>query len=238
MASRLTLPRLLLARKNAFPLWCMVRIGQIFRSVMPFSTDGVDNRAISNRMPGMLSYNEVLPKRIIILDGEPYEVLSAWVFRKQQRKPVNQTKLRNLKTGSMAEHTFHVSDKAEEAEVETRTAKFIYSRNGEWFFHEENNPSKRFSLPDATVGDAGKFLTPNTEVDMLWFDDEPIQVHVPVKMDLKVTDAPPNTRGNTAQGGDKVVTLETGATLTVPMFIKTGDVVRINTETGEYVERV
>src|SRR3989344_3371103 len=119
----------------------MVGVGQNFRSVMPFSTDGVDNRAISNRMPEMLSYNEVLPKRLIILDGEPYEVLSAWVFRKQQRKPVNQTKLRNLKTGGMTEHTFHVSDKAEEAEVETKGAKFIYERNGERFFHNLDNPS-------------------------------------------------------------------------------------------------
>lgn len=186
----------------------------------------------------MLSYNEVLPKKLIILDGEPYEVLSAWVFRKQQRKPVNQTKLRNLKTGGVAEHTFHVSDKAEEAEVETKSAKFIYNRNGEWFFHELNNPSKRFSLPEDMVGDAKKFLTANTEVEIRWFEDEPIQVRVPVKMELKVTEAPPNTRGNTAQGGNKVVTLETGAPLTVPMFINTGDVVRINTETGEYVERV
>src|ERR1700686_1815819 len=98
----------------------------------------------------MLSYNEVLPKPLVIVDGEPYEVVSAWVFRKQQRKPVNQVRLRNLKTGSMAEHTFHVSDKAEEAEVESKPAKFIYARpgrsgNGEWFFHEINNPSKRFT---------------------------------------------------------------------------------------------
>ena len=76
----------------------------------------------------VLSYNEVLPKTLIIMDGEPYEVISAWVFRKQQRKPVNQVKMRNLKSGSMMEHTFHVSDKVDEAEVEARTAKFISSR--------------------------------------------------------------------------------------------------------------
>ena len=186
----------------------------------------------------MLAYNEVLPKRLVIMDGEPYEVISAWVFRKQQRKPVNQAKLRNLRTGSMMEHTFHVSDKAEEAEVETRPGKFIYHRNGEWFFHESNNPSKRFTLSDDIIGDSGKYLKENTDVDMKWFDGEPIQVKIPIKIDLKVTEAPPNTRGNTAQGGDKLVTTETGATITVPMFIEAGDVIRINTESGEYVERV
>ncbi|KKW19251.1 MAG: Elongation factor P [Parcubacteria group bacterium GW2011_GWA2_51_10] len=186
----------------------------------------------------MLSYNEVLPKRIIILDGEPYEVLSSWVFRKQQRKPVNQTKLRNLKTGGMAEHTFHVSDKAEEAEIDASTAKFIYEKNGEWFFHDSKDKSKRFTLDNDHVGDAGKYLKSDTEVEVRWFDEKPIQVKIPVKMDLTVKEAPPNTRGNTAQGGNKVVTLETGATLTVPMFVEAGDTVRINTETGEYVERV
>lgn len=186
----------------------------------------------------MLAYNEVLPKRLIIVDGEPYEVLSAWVFRKQQRKPVNQVKLRNLKTGSMAEQTFHVSDKVEEAEVESRTAIFIYERNGEWVFHEAADKSKRFTLDADHIGDTGKYLKGNTEVEVRWFDEKPIQVKIPVKMELKVTEAPPNTRGNTAQGGSKVVTLETGAPMDVPMFIETGDVIRVNTETGEYVERV
>ncbi len=186
----------------------------------------------------MLAYNEVLPKKLIIVEGEPYEVLSAWIFRKQQRKPVNQTKLRNLKTGSQTEVTFHQPDKIEEAEVETKPAKFIYARNGEWFFHEIDNPSNRFTIPEEMVGDAGKYLTSNTDVDVRWFEGDPIQVKIPIKMDLKVKEAPPNTRGNTAQGGNKVVTLETGASLNVPMFIEAGDVVRINTETGEYTERL
>lgn len=189
-------------------------------------------------MLGMLSYNEVLPKKLILLDGEPYEVLTAWVFRKQQRKPVNQTKLKNLKTGSTTEYTFHVSDKVEEAEIESKKAKFIYNRKGEWFFHDIDNSSERFSLTGDMVGDAAKFLTIGTEVEVRLFDDKPYKITMPIKMDLKVTDAPPNTRGNTAQGGNKVVTLETGATVTVPMFIETGDTIRVNTENGEYVERV
>ena len=186
----------------------------------------------------MLDYNDITPKKLIIVDGEPYEVLSSWVFRKQQRKPVNQVKMRNLKTGSMAEQTFHVSDKVEEAEVETRPAIFIYERGGEWWFNEASDKSKRFPLEEERVGDASKFLKGNTQVDVRWFEGEPIQVKIPIKMELKVTEAPPNTRGNTAQGGDKVVKLETGAAITVPMFVEEGDVIRVNTETGEYVERV
>ena len=186
----------------------------------------------------MLAYNEVLPKKIIIHDGEPYEVVSAWVFRKQQRKPVNQTKLRNLKTGSMTEVTFHQPDKIDEAETETKTAVFIYSRNGESFFHEVGKPQNRFTIDEDKIGEAGRFLTANTEVSTLWFDGELIQVRLPIKMDLKVKEAPPNTRGNTAQGGNKVVVLETGANINVPMFINTGDVVRVNTDTGDYVERL
>ena len=186
----------------------------------------------------MLSSNDLRKGVRILLDGEPYEVLTAWVFRKQQRKPVNQTKLKNLKTGSTTEYTFHVSDKVEEAEIESKKAKFIYSRKGECFFHDIDNSSKRFSLTEDMVGDAAKFLTPNTEVEVRLFDDKPYKITMPIKMDLKVTEAPPNTRGNTAQGGNKVVTLQTGATVNVPMFINTGDTIRLNTETGEYVERV
>ena len=186
----------------------------------------------------MLAYNEVLPKKLIIVEGEPYEVISAWVFRKQQRKPVNQTKLRNLKTKSQTEMTFHQADKIEEAEVESRPAMFIYEKNGEWWFHEATDRSKRFQLTEDDIGDSSKYLTANTAVDVRWFEGEPIQVKIPIKMDLKVTEAPPNTRGNTAQGGNKVVKLETGASLNVPMFVETGDVVRINTETGEYTERL
>lgn len=186
----------------------------------------------------LLSYNEVLPKTLVVMDGQPYEVVSAWVFRKQQRKPVNQVKMRNLKTGSMMEHTFHVSDKAEEANVESRPAKFIYHKDGAWWFHEANQPAKRFMIKDDIMGDTGTYLKSNTDVDIRWFDGEPIQVKVPIKMSLKVVEAPPNTRGNTSQGGNKVVVLETGGNMNVPMFIEAGDTVIVNTESGEYVERV
>ena len=88
------------------------------------------------------------------------------------------------------------------------------------------------------MGESAQFLKTNTEVETLWFDDKLFRVKLPIKVELEVTEAPPDVRGNTAQGGSKIVTLETGATIDVPMFVKEGDVLRINTETGEYVERV
>jgi elongation factor P len=88
------------------------------------------------------------------------------------------------------------------------------------------------------MGGEGKFLKTNTDVETLWFKGALFRVKLPIKVELKVTEAPPDVRGNTAQGGSKIVELETGATLDVPMFVKLGDVIRVNTETGEYVERV
>ena len=186
----------------------------------------------------MLSYNEITQKKVILMGDEPYEVLSSHVFRKQQRKPVNQTKLRSLKTGSVTENTFHQNDKVEEADLETCQIQFIYHRNGEWWFMDPKNPRERFPLSDDVVGAQGAFLKENTVVDALKFNDEIIIVKHPIKAELAVTEAPPDVRGNTAQGGNKQVTLETGAVVNVPMFIKEGDVLRINTETGAYVERV
>lgn len=186
----------------------------------------------------MLEYNEILPKRVILLDGAPYEVLDAHVFRKQQRKPVNQTKLRHLITGKVTEQAFHVSEKVEEADLSTKSVKYLYQNRGEWWFCAENNPADRFSLPQDVVGPQGQFLKPNITLEALIFDEKIIGLKMPIKVDLVVKDAPPAVRGNTAQGGSKEITLETGVRLQAPMFINEGDLVRINTETGTYVERV
>ena len=185
----------------------------------------------------MLNYKDVKPGVAVLVEGEPYVCTWNNIMQKQMRRPVNQTKLRHLIRGNVIEYSFQQSDKLKEAEITTKPAVFIYERNGEWFFHDTKDKSKRFSVTEELVGEAGKFLKGNTGVDTLWFDEKLFRVRLPIKMDLKVTEAPPNTRGNTAQGGSKVVTVETGANVDVPMFINEGDVVRINTETGEYVER-
>src|SRR3989344_1553548 len=157
----------------------------------------------------MLDYSEVKPHKFIVLDGVPYEVLGSHVFRKQQRKPVNDTKLRNLITGKVAEISFH-----------------------------QNDPAKRFELSADVIGEPGQFLKANMLVDLLEFEGKLLGVKLPIKVELKVTEAPPSIKGNTAQGGNKVVTLETGAQINVPLFVNEGDVIVINTETGEYGSRV
>jgi elongation factor P len=186
----------------------------------------------------MLEYNEILPKRVILLNDEPYEVLDAHVFRKQQRKPVNQTKLRHLITGKVTEQAFHVSEKVEEADLSTKNVKFLYQNRGEWWFCAESNPGDRFMLSQETIGPAGQFLKPNTVIEALVFDEKIISVRMPIKMELLVKEAPPAVKGNTAQGGSKQIVLETGATINAPLFINEGDLIRVNTELGEYVERV
>ncbi|TAL49449.1 elongation factor P [Patescibacteria group bacterium] len=186
----------------------------------------------------MLDYNQITQRSFIVLDGEPYEVLKSHVFRKQQRKPVNATKLRNLLTGGVSERSFHLSDKVEEAEIETKEIKYLFNNRGEWWFCEPDDPSKRFSLKETLVGGGGKFLKPNTAVNALVFNEKIIGVKLPIKVDLKVSEAEPAVRGDTAKGGYKQVTLEGGATISAPLFVKAGDTVRVNTETGEYTDRV
>ncbi len=186
----------------------------------------------------MLEYNEILPKKVILQGGEPYEVLDAHVFRKQQRKPVNQTKLRHLITGRITEQAFHVSEKVEEADLSTRSVKYLYSNRGAWWFCSENNPADRFELPNETVGPQGQFLKPNTVVEALVFNEKIIALRIPIKVELVVKEAPPAVRGNTAQGGTKQIVLETGVTINAPLFVNEGDIVRVNTELGSYVERV
>jgi elongation factor P len=186
----------------------------------------------------MLEYNEIKEGKFIVYEGEPYEVINSHVFRKQQRKPVNATKLRNVKTGRIVENSFHVSEKAEEADLDKKEIKFLYSNRGEYWFSEVSDPSKRFKLPEEMLGSGLKFIKQNCVIEAIIFDDEIIGVKLPIKVELKVTEAHPTTKGNTAQNATKVVKLETGAEIQVPMFIKEGDVVRVNTTTGEYTDRL
>jgi elongation factor P len=186
----------------------------------------------------MLSYNELTKGTLFILEGAPYEVLEMNFLRMQQRKATVNTKIRNLITGKVLERNWQGSDSFEEAEIERKNSKFLYANRGEYWFCDEKNAADRFSLSEEVIGDSAKFLKPNTPVIATIFKDKVIKVAMPIKMDFKVVEAPPSIKGNTAQGGDKVITLEGGATVSAPLFINEGDIVKVNTETGEYVERV
>ena len=186
----------------------------------------------------VLAYNEIVPKTVIEYDGEPYEVLSSHVFRMQMRKPVNQTKLRHVISGRVVEISFHQNENAKEADLSTTEGVYLYTNRGQSWFTEKNNPKNRFFFEAEAIEQKVRWLTQNAPVEILVYKDKPVSVRIPIKVDLKVTDAPPAVRGDTAQGGNKQVTLESGATTLTPLFINTGDVIRINTDTGDYVERV
>lgn len=184
-----------------------------------------------------LSYNELKAGTLFIKDGDPYEVMEYAFIRMQQRKPVAQLKIKNLISGKALNYTAHQTDVFSEAEIESAPVKFIYRNKDEYWFSEPQNPKNRFALKKDVLGDAGEYLRTNTEVKAFKFNERIINIELPAKVDLKVTEAPPAIKGNTAQGGTKLVTLETGAKINVPLFINEGDIVKINTQTGEYAER-
>ncbi|HUQ30078.1 MAG TPA: hypothetical protein VM103_01000 [Candidatus Paceibacterota bacterium] len=185
----------------------------------------------------VLAYNEILPKIVIDYNNEPYEVLSSHIFRMQMRKPVNQTKLRHLVSGKVTEISFHQNETVKEADIATMEAVYLYTNRGQSWFTEEGNPKNRFFFPEEAVHDKVQWLITNTPVEVMTYQEKPITVKIPVKMDLKVTEAAPAVKGDTVSGGSKQVTLASGAMINVPLFINTGDILRINTDTGEYVER-
>jgi len=185
----------------------------------------------------VLDYNEITERKIILHEGQPYEVLSSHVFRKQARKPVNATKIRNIITGKTTEVSFHHTDRIYEAEIEYKDAKFLYKSKGEFWFCDPKDPSKRFQLEEGMIGTAAQFMKDNSIVETMIFDEKVIGVHLPIKVELKVTEAPPATKGDTSGGATKQITLETGAIVNAPLFIMDGEIVVINTENGQYVER-
>ena len=190
----------------------------------------------------LLEYNEIREGKIIIYNNEPCEVLESHVARTQQRKPQNQTKLKSLMGGRTYNATFQGSDTVEAAEMEKREIKFLYHNRGEFWFSDPEDPKNRFKLDEKLMGDNIRFLKENTIVTGLVFDNDGeekiISIKLPIKMDLVVKEAPPAIKGNTATGGTKQVTLENGAVINVPLFIEAGEKIRVNTETGDYVERV
>ena len=243
----------------------------------------------------MFNYNELKPGTVFILDGEPYEVLEFSFLRMQQRKPVAQTKIRNIITGKILSRNFQhtesfqeaeiyykkvkflyshrdkftfcdiqnpsdrfelpaeiIGEKAkffkpnsevevvsfQEAEIDYKKVKFLYSHKDKFIFCDIQNPSARFELPAEIIGEKTKFFKPNSEIEVMSFKDKIVNIRLPIKMDFKVVEAPPAIRGNTAQGGTKTVTVETDAQVVVPLFINEGDTIRINTQTGKYTERI
>lgn len=185
-----------------------------------------------------VQYNEITVKKTVTMDGDPYLVLSNNISKKDRQKASNSARMKNLRTGNVIERTFHQSDVLEEAFLEKKTVKYLYTNRGESWFCEANNPKERFALPEDVVGEMPKYVVENSDVEALMFEDQIMSINTPIKVELKVKEAPDAVKGNTSSGATKEATLVTGLTIQVPQFINTGDVVAVNTESGLYTERV
>jgi elongation factor P len=182
----------------------------------------------------MLSLTQIKTGKNIVLDGEPYVVMSHEHSKMGRAGAVLRTKLKNLINGAVMEKTFQGADKIEEADITKSKAQFLYN-DGEDFYFMDAESYDQFPLPKDAIGEAPSYLIEGTEVTLLLFNGIPVNIELPVKVTLEVTEAPPNIKGDTQSGGTKMVTLQTGLSLAAPLFVEVGNKVIVNTERGEYV---
>lgn len=184
----------------------------------------------------MLNISEIKAGKNIVLDGAPYAVLYHEHSKTGRAGAVLRTKLKNLATGAVLEKTFQGADQISEADITKSKAQFLY-KEGAGYAFMDNSSFEQFSLPVEALGNAVDYLIEGTEISVLNFEGNPINIELPIKMKLRVTEAPPGIRGNTVSTGGKVVTLETGLKISTPLFVNAGDEIIVNTEKGEYVSR-
>lgn len=184
----------------------------------------------------MLSLNEIKIGTIIEVSGEPFVVVRADHHKMGRGGAVLKTKLKNLINGNALERTFQGNDKVEQANTEKKKANFMYKDVDNANFMD-NETFEQFDIAIDQVGDKLKFIKEGVDVDVLYFDGKPVAIVPPIKVELLVTSAPPGVKGNSAGNVSKQIELETGETINAPMFINEGDRIKINTDTGEYVER-
>ncbi|MEK7541082.1 MAG: elongation factor P [Patescibacteria group bacterium] len=186
----------------------------------------------------MLTHTDLKKGVRFIYENQPWEVLEAQLLKMAQRRPVIQSKIKNLINGTVKEKNFQQGDVFSEAELEKKNIKFLYSNKGQYFFCDENDPSNRFSFTEDQIGKQAKFFKPNSLVEGILFNEKIINISAPIKVQLKIKNSPPGIKGDRAQGGTKSAILESGAEVQVPLFLEEGDIIEINTETGQYVKRV
>ncbi|MCU0679750.1 MAG: elongation factor P [Planctomycetes bacterium] len=184
----------------------------------------------------MLSFNEIKTGRVIQWNNEPYVVVKTDHHKMGRGGAVLKVKLKNLINGNILEKTYQGNDKADEAETETKKANFLYKDADNAYFMD-NSSYEQFSLSLEGLGGKEIYLKDGTDVDTLYFNNNPVAIDLPIKMKFKVITAPPGIKGNSAGNVNKQVELESGASINVPLFINEGDEIIVNTDTGEYVER-
>lgn len=185
----------------------------------------------------MLGLSDIKSGKNIIVDGLPYAVLYHEHSKTGRAGSVLRTRLKNLLNGTVLEKTFQGADKVLEADTGKSKAQYLYKEKEHYCFMDMES-YEQFSLSEKVLANAKDYLIEGTEMTVLNFNGQPVNIELPVKIALKVVEAPPNVRGNTVSSGGKVVTLETGLKISAPLFIKEGEKIIVNTERGEYVSRV
>jgi len=185
----------------------------------------------------MISVTELRKGVTFELDGEIYRVLEYDHYKPGRGTAVIRTKLRNLRTGATVTRNFINGDRVQDVRLDHHTVQFLYT-DGELYTFMDTETFEQPALPRELLTDVIPFLKEGTTLDLETYNGEPIGIELPITIDLQVTDAPPGFAGDTATGATKEVTLETGMKIQVPLFIKTGDVLRIDTRSGQYLTRV
>jgi elongation factor P len=185
----------------------------------------------------VISSNDLRPGVHVLLDGEVYVIVAADHLKLAMRHGLVRAKVRNTKTGATTERTFRGGERVPLVHLERKTMQYLYNTGDEYIVMDKAT-FEQLPLPRALLGDAVRFLTENMDVTVVFHEETPIGVELPNAVDLRVIETAPGFRGDTVTGGSKPATLETGAVVQVPLFVTSGEVVRIDTRTGAYLERV
>jgi elongation factor P len=184
----------------------------------------------------MLGLADIKTGKNIVWNDIPYAVLHHEHSKTGRAGAVLRTKIKNLFTGAVMEKTFQGSEAVTEADITKTKAQYTYQEGTSYNFMD-NESYEQFSLSKDVLGKDTNYLKEGTEVTLLNFNGNPINIELPIKVKLRVTEAPPGIKGNTVTTGGKVVKLETGLEVSAPLFVNVGDEIIINTERGEYVSR-
>jgi len=189
-----------------------------------------------NKDMASISFREIKKGNVIMLEGEPYEVLDRSFRAKQQREAMATVNMRNLLNNKVLEKNFQSSAMVDLAQLNERRAQFLY-RDGDEYSFMDQETYDQFTLTRDQLKDAANYMKEELEVRIVMFEETPIDVILPSEVSLKVVDCPPGVKGDTAQGGSKVVTLETGMKVSTPLFVEEGNMVVIKTKSGQFDRR-
>lgn len=182
------------------------------------------------------STNEFKAGLKVMLDGDPCSIVENEFVKPGKGQAFNKVRYRNLLTGRVLEKNFRSSDTAETAEIVDKEMQYLYHDGEHWHFMDPES-YEQHAVNDAAMGEGGKWIKEQDMCSLMLWNNVPISVTAPNFVNLAVTETEPGLRGDTSGGGSKAATLETGAVIRVPLFIDVGDVLRVDTRTGEYVSR-